>query len=123
MNYYAKVNTENIVEAVLVMDESFAETMRNLEPNFKFIQTDPDTRRNQHLKGGIPLRKNYAGIGYTYNSVLDAFIPNKRWNTWILDNEIGDWVSPVPYPEPEFPDKYRYDDTNAQWVLNPEYQG
>ena len=59
-------------------------------------------------------RKNYAGIGYTYDSVRDAFIPPKPFNSWILNEDTCLWESPVPYPNDD--GRYRWDEDTVSWV-------
>jgi len=64
--------------------------------------------------GGVPLRKNYAGIGDTYDSGRDAFIPSKPFNSWVLDEETCTWKSSVPMPTDGF---YTWDEPTLNWVL------
>ena len=63
-----------------------------------WVQTSYNTYGGEHSFGGTPLRKNYAGIGYTYDEGRDAFIPPKPYDSWILDEPTCTWESPVPYP-------------------------
>jgi hypothetical protein len=63
------------------------------------------------------LRKNYAGIGYSYDSVRDAFIPPKVYNSWTLNESSCAWEPPVPYPADG--SVYRWDETTANWVQLP----
>ena len=64
-------------------------------------QFSVDTLENQHLRGGTPFRKNYAGIGYTYDSSRDAFIPPQPYSSWILNETTCDWEAPVTFPTTE----------------------
>ena len=64
------------------------------------------------------LEKNYAGIGYTYDSNLDAFIPPKIFDSWVLDESKGDWVPPVDYPDDGNP--YVWNEESQQWDLVSE---
>jgi hypothetical protein len=59
-------------------------------------------------------RKNYAGIGYTYNDTLDAFIPLQPFPSWALD-ENCQWISPVPFPANSSVDEYTWDESNTSW--------
>jgi hypothetical protein len=59
-------------------------------------------------------RGNYAGIGYTYDETLDAFIPPKPFESWVLDESIYNWVAPIPYPEDG--GSYEWDETAGAWV-------
>ena len=61
-------------------------------------QTSYNTHKGIHNNGGIPFRKNHAGIGYTYDEDRDAFIPPKTFNSWILNEEKCIWEAPIPYP-------------------------
>ena len=62
-------------------------------------QTSYNTHAGVHSSGGIPLRKNHAGVGYTYDEDRDAFIPPKPFNSWILNEDTCQWEAPKPYPE------------------------
>ena len=61
-------------------------------------QTSYNTHGGVHNNNGIPFRKNHAGIGYTYDEDRDAFIPPKRFNSWILNEDTCIWEAPVTYP-------------------------
>jgi hypothetical protein len=61
-------------------------------------QTSYNTHGGVHSSGGIPLRKNFAGIGYTYDEDRDAFISKKPFNSWILNEQTCNWESPIPMP-------------------------
>ena len=65
-------------------------------------------------------RKNYAGIGYTYNSDLDAFVPPKPFASWLLNEETAQWDAPVAMPEDagtgEPPKRYQWDEPTTSWV-------
>jgi len=76
----------------------FLKTLYN-EPNAIWKQTSYNTVGGVHLLGGTPFRKNHAGIGYTYDSQRDAFIPQKTYNSWILNEETCNWEAPVARPE------------------------
>ena len=64
-------------------------------------RTSYNTLGGVHVTGGIPLRKNYAGIGYTYDPDRDAFIPPQPYPSWVLNEETCLWESPIPYPAEE----------------------
>ena len=78
-------------------------------------QTSYNTIGGVHTKGGIPLRKNFAGIGYTYDEDRDAFIPKKPYNSWILNEDTCLWNAPVALPDTE--NKYTWNETNLNWDL------
>ena len=84
MPYFAKVE-DSIVTTVIVADQAFIDTQEGT-----WVETKKD--------GSI--RKNYAGPGFTYDSVKDAFIPNQRWNTWILNESTCRWEPPIAEPNP-----------------------
>jgi hypothetical protein len=65
------------------------------------------------VNGGTPLRKNYAGIGFTYDRNRDAFIPPKPYNSWILNEDTCLWDPPVPYPNDE--NNYGWNEQNQSW--------
>ena len=78
-------------------------------------QTSYNTHGGQHKLGGVPLRKNYAGIGFTYDEDKDAFIPPKPYNSWVLNETTCLWESPVDYPNDE--NLYEWNETNQTWDL------
>jgi hypothetical protein len=77
------------------------------------VQTSYNTHGGQHSEGR-PLRKNYAGIGYTYDIERDAFIPAKPFPSWLLNEETCLWESPVPYPTDG--KIYNWDEATTSWV-------
>ena len=97
MSHFAQIDENNIVTRVLVIEQDVIDTGLFGEPS-SFVQTSYNTRGNVHLLGGTPLRKNYAGIGYTYDVTKDAFIAPKPFNSWVLDEETCTWKSPVEMP-------------------------
>ena len=96
MAHYAKVQ-DNIVTQVIVAEASFFDTFIDTEPG-EWIQTSYNTHGGVHSLGGTPLRKNYAGIGYSYDRTKDAFIPPKPFPSWILDDTTCLWKSPIDMP-------------------------
>jgi hypothetical protein len=97
MAHYAQV-IDDIVQQVLVIEQETIDSGLVGDPS-QWIQTSYNTHGGQHRLGGIPLRKNYAGIGYTYDSVRDAFIPPQPYPSWQLDQETCLWNPPKPMPE------------------------
>jgi hypothetical protein len=95
MSHFAKV-IDGIVTEVLVIEQDVIDTGLFGDPSL-FVQTSYNTRGGQHPEGR-PLRKNYAGIGYTYDATRDAFIPPQPYPSWILNEDTCLWESPVPYP-------------------------
>lgn len=106
MGHYAFLDENNIVTEVITgRDENeVVEGISDWEAYYGEFRgqvckrTSYNTYHNQHKTGGTPFRKNYAGVGYTYDEENDAFISSKPYASWILDTEIFDWVSPVPMP-------------------------
>jgi hypothetical protein len=78
-------------------------------------QTSYNTVGGVHNNNGTPLRKNHAGIGYTYDEDRDAFIPKKPYNSWILNEDTCLWESPIPYPQDN--NKYNWNEQNQSWDL------
>ena len=78
-----------------------------------WIQTSFNTHGGQHPQGK-PLRKNYAGVGYTYDRVRDAFIAPKPYPSWILNESTCCWDAPTPYPTDD--KLYRWDEATLAWV-------
>jgi hypothetical protein len=78
-------------------------------------QTSYNTHGGVHNNGGTPLRKNHAGIGYTYDEDRDAFIPKKPFNSWILNEDTCLWEAPVAYPQDN--NEYTWNETTKNWDL------
>ena len=83
MAHFARVEN-GVVTQVIVIDQETLNTGHWGDPA-SWVQTSYNTQGGVHSLGGTPLRKNYAGIGYTYDSVRDAFIPPKPFPSWVLD--------------------------------------
>ena len=80
-----------------------------------WVQSSYNTYAGVHSKGGTPLRKNNAGIGYTYDEDRDAFIPKKPFNSWTLDETTCQWEAPVALPDTE--NSYNWNETTTSWDL------
>ena len=80
-----------------------------------WVQTSYNTHGGVHDNGGTPLRKNHAGIGYTYDEDRDAFIPKKPFNSWILNENTCLWNAPVAYPTDN--EKYTWNELTLAWDL------
>jgi len=78
-------------------------------------QTSYNTHGGVHSSGGTPLRKNHAGIGYTYDEDRDAFIPKKPFNSWVLNESTCNWEAPVAYPTDG--KRYSWNETTKNWDL------
>jgi hypothetical protein len=111
MGHYAKV-VDGKVTQVIVAEPDFFTTFVDSSPG-EWIQTSYNTRGGVHQLGGVPLRKNYAGIGYTYDRVRDAFIPLQPYPSWTLNEDTCRWDSPTPYPEDG--KRYIWDEETLSW--------
>jgi hypothetical protein len=112
MAHFAKVNN-GIVEQVIVAEPEFFTTFVDSSPG-EWIQTSYNTRGGVHANGGTPLRKNYAGVGFTYDRVRDAFIPPKPYASWTLNEDTCLWDAPVAYPDDG--NMYTWDEATTNWV-------
>ena len=118
MGHYAKVE-DGVVTNVIVAEQDFIDTGAMGDPSL-WIQTSYNTRGGVHYAPnsdtpdeGVALRKNYAGIGYTYDSDKDAFIAPKPFTSWTLNEDTCCWESPVPYPDDG--KLYEWDEDNTVW--------
>jgi len=111
MSHFAKV-CDGIVTQVIVAEPEFFNTFVDSSPG-EWIQTSYNTRGGQHPEGR-PLRKNFAGIGFTYDPVRDAFIPPKPFASWILNQDSCLWDAPVAYPADG--KRYQWDEATTNWI-------
>jgi hypothetical protein len=111
MSHYALIEND-IVTNVVVAEADWVAQQAG-----EWVQTSYNTKGGVHSEGGTPLRKNYAGIGYTYNKTLDAFIPPKPYPSWVLDESTGLWAAPKPKPDME--KGYLWDESITDWVYVP----
>jgi len=125
MSHFAKVNN-GIVEQVIVAEPEFFDTFVDSSPG-QWIQTSYNTRGGVHYNPNSnepsedqtkALRKNYAGIGYTYDAHRDAFIPPKPYASWVLNEDTCLWESPVPYPNDG--EQYTWNEETQEWVVIEE---
>lgn len=111
MAHFAKVE-DGIVTEVLVIEQDVIDTGAFGDPSL-WVQTSYNTHGGVHPEGR-PLRKNYAGIGYTYDAERDAFIPPQPFPSWTLDEDTCLWDAPVPYPDDG--KIYTWDEATLAWV-------
>ena len=123
MAHYAFLNMQNIVTEVIVgKDETDGPI--NWEIHYGNIReqvckrTSYNTSGGVHSEGGVPFRKNYAGIGYSYDEVRDAFIPPKPFDSWILNETTCLWEAPVEYPTDG--QQYSWNEELGTWDLITE---
>ena len=127
MAYFAKLGVGNKVLAVHTVSNDIATTeqagvefLQNLYKNRDvYKQTSYNTFGGEHLLGGTPFRKNYAGIGYSYDQTRDAFIPPKPFASWILNETTCRWEAPVVKPnDGQSIQIYNWNEENQTWDLN-----
>jgi hypothetical protein len=114
MSHFAKV-IDGIVTEVLVIEQDVIDTGLFGDPAL-FVQTSYNTYGGQHPEGR-PLRKNYAGIGFTYDAERDAFIPPRPFASWALNEDTCLWECPVAYPDDG--KVYIWDEDTLSWVEAP----
>ena len=119
MAHYAKV-VDGIVTKVIVAESDFFNSFVD-DSAGQWIQTSYNTHGGKHYDAdgneddGTPLRKNYAGIGFTYDADKDAFIPPKPYESWTLDETTCLWDSPVEYPDDG--QAYIWNESITNWTL------
>ena len=122
MSHFAKVE-DGIVTQVIVAEQDFIDTQEGT-----WVQTSYNTRGGVHYSpetgspdGGVALRKNYAGIGFTYDAVRDAFIPPQPYPSWLLNEDTCLWEAPVPHPNDG--KLYNWNEDTVSWVELPTPAG
>jgi hypothetical protein len=113
MGHFAKV-VDGKVTQVIVAEPEFFDTFVDSSPG-TWLQTSYNTIGGQHTLGGTPLRKNYAGIGYSYDSVRDAFILPQPYASWVLNEDTCQWDAPTPYPTDG--KTYVWDEPTVSWKI------
>ena len=119
MAHYAFLNNNIVTEVIVGKDEGEDNTDWEVHyGNFRnqaCKRTSYNTQGGIHSSGGIPYRKNYAGIGYIYDEQRDAFIPQKPYASFILNEDTCLWEPPVPYPTDG--EQYTWNEEDLQWSL------
>ena len=117
MAHFAELDENNTVLGVIAgVDYPYdGEAIYQQETGRVWKRTSYNTHGGQHLLGGTPFRKNYAGIGYTYDARRDAFISPKPFPSWILDEETCQWQPPVAMPTDGI--MYQWDEDTVSWIL------
>ena len=123
MAHFAKV-VNGVVDQVIVAEPEFFDTFVDSSPG-EWIQTSYNTKGGVHYNpetgepdGGVALRKNYAGVGFTYDRDKDAFIPPQPYPSWTLNEESCLWSAPVAYPEDE--QLYTWNEDTTSWDVVTE---
>ena len=119
MAHFAEIDESNTVVRVLVVpdaqegrgQEYLADDL-GLGGTWK--KTSYNTQGGVHALGGTPYRKNYAGIGYTFDAERDAFIAPKPYASWTLDEATCNWQAPTPMPTDD--KMYRWDEETTSWI-------
>lgn len=114
MAHYAQIDTNNTVTQVIVAEQDFIDSGAVGDPT-RWIQTSYNTFGGEHRLGGTPLRKNYAGIGYSYDAGRDAFIAPRPYPSWILDEASCQWQAPMPMPTDGA--MYVWDEPGQSWQV------
>ena len=119
MSHFAKIDNDGIVVQVIAIEKDVLDSGNWGDPN-DWVQTSYNTRGGVHYApnshepdGGIALRKNYAGIEYTYDQTRDAFIQQKPYPSWELNEDTCQWESPTPYPDDG--KRYDWDEDTTSW--------
>jgi hypothetical protein len=107
MAHFEELDENNIVTQVLVTDNDYPNEGYNW-----LVETFGGTWVQTSYNATI--RKNFAGIGYSYNETLDAFIPPKPFESWLLNEETCNWEAPKPYPTDE--KLYNWDEDSQEWI-------
>jgi len=107
MAHFAKIENGTVVQ-VIVAEQDFIDTQEGT-----WVQTSYNTHGGVHASGGTPLRKNYAGIGFTYDSQRDAFLYPKPYPSWVLNEDTCLWEAPVQRPDDG--EKYSWNEATTSW--------
>jgi hypothetical protein len=122
MAHFAQIDKDGLVLRVIVAEQDFIDSGAVGDAS-AWIQTSYNTRGSIHYgqdgqpDGGTALRKNYAGVGFSYDAQRDAFIPPKPYPSWVLDETTCCWNAPVSYPDDG--QSYDWDEASVNWVLTP----
>ena len=122
MAHFCQLDENNVVTQVIVVDNKDCADATGVEKESIGVafceRLFGGTWKQTSYNGNF--RKNYAGIGYTYNSDLDAFVPPKPFASWLLNEETAQWDAPVPMPEDagtgDPPKRYSWDEATTSWV-------
>ena len=125
MAHFAKVKiSTNAVTEVIVAEQEFINSLP-IESNFKWIQTSYNTFGGIHYTDGVAssdqsqaLRKNFAGISFQYDESRDAFIPQKIYTSWVLNETSCLWEAPVAYPTDG--KIYEWNEEDKRWDLKDD---
>ena len=115
--HWAELNSDNEVIRVLVVDDDKEDGQKFLAEDLglggTWKKTSYNTQGGVHTLGGTPYRKNYAGVGYTFDAAKDAFIPPKPFASWTLNATTCLWEAPTPMPTDD--KRYMWDEPTTSW--------
>ena len=114
MSHFAEIDSNGLVLRVIVADQSFINSGAVGDPD-NWVQTSYNTREGIHTNNGTPLRKNFAGIGFKYDSQRDAFIPPKLHSSFILNESKG--IYEPPTSKPTDGKSYEWNEDQLDWTL------
>jgi hypothetical protein len=114
MAHFAKLGVGNIIETVHVVSNDIATTEQVGVDFLNNLYNSRDVWKQTSYNNNI--RKNFAGVGYTYDQTRDAFIPKKPFNSWILNETTCLWEAPIALPDTE--NRYNWNEETQQWDLN-----
>ena len=122
MAYFAKLGTGNIVENVISINNVVITDVDGVEQEqlgVDFINKLYNTRDVwKQTSYNNNIRKNFAGIGFQYDQIRDAFIPPKPFNSWVLNEDTCRWESPIPYPQDN--NRYNWNEQTKSWDLRED---
>lgn len=126
MAHYAFIDENNIVTEVIVGrdEDEVVDGITDWEAYYAEFRgqtckrTSYNTQGGVHTGDGTPYRKNYAGIGYTWDEARDAFIPPKPYDSWVLNEDSCLWEAPVAYPDDG--ETYEWNEETTSWDLMPD---
>ena len=115
MAHFAKLDENNVVVIVVYgrQEDDGKEAEISARTGDTYKQTSYNTLGGQHSLGKTPLRKNFAGVGYTYDASRDAFIPPKPYNSWVLNETTCMWEAPIDKPDDG--KYYSWDESSTNW--------
>ncbi len=122
MSHFAEIDNDNIVQRVIVAEQDFINSGAVGDAS-NWVQTSYNTRGGIHYKPNShdpsedqsqAFRKNYAGIGYTYDQTRDAFIPPQPYPSWVLNEDTCRWDAPVPCPDDD--KDYVWNEETTSWI-------
>lgn len=120
MAHFAKINDQNVVESVIVVDNSVCLNIHGSETEALGAEFCTNTFGGTWIQTSYNsnFRKNFAGVGFTYDSDRDAFIPPKPFSAWVLNETTCLWEAPVAQPEPDLDTRtfYHWDSDQTQWT-------